>query len=90
MRIRVVGISPVENRKFGKKRELQLGQARLNTLRVRIWSKEEAEAATLADVTAPPGEGTIEVLWGDHATLERYRQFVRNHPDHELIEEGDR
>ena len=86
MRLRVRGVSPVENRKFGKTKELEVGQARLNTIRVRVWSKEEAAAATLDDVTAPAEEGTIEVLWHDHETIERFKRWVREHPEHELVE----
>lgn len=84
MRFRITPISPVRNRDFGKKRELVVGQARVNMATVRVLSKEEAERMTVAEITDPPEEATIEVLWHDHVTLDKYRKMVRDHPEHEL------
>lgn len=85
MKIRIRLISPVENRKFGKKRELVEGQARINLVAVRVIPVDEAERMTLAEITARPDEGTIEILWYDHETVGRYTKWVAEHPDHELV-----
>ncbi len=86
MRIRIQPISPVQNRDFGKKRELEKGQARVKTRTVRVLSKEEASRMTVAELTAPPEEATIEILWHDDETIGRYAKWVREHPEHELVE----
>lgn len=86
MKIRIKPISPVQNRDYGKRKELEVGQARMNTLRIRVFSKEETEKLTVADLVAPPEEATIEVLWHDHATRDKLKRWVREHPDHQLVE----
>jgi len=86
VRIRIQPISPVQSRDFGKKRELEKGQARVNTRAVRLLSKEEANRMTVAELTAPPEEATIEILWHDDETIARYAKWVREHPEHELVE----
>jgi hypothetical protein len=86
VQIHVKPISPVQNRDFGKKKELSLGEARVNSLRVGIFSKEVADELSLTDLTAPPERVTIEVLWHDHATIDKYKRWVREHPEHELVE----
>lgn len=84
MRIRIKKIMQFQNREFGKKRELGKGQARVNTVSVRVLSKEEAERMTVAELTAPPEEATIEILWHDDETIRKYERYVREHLDHEL------
>ena len=86
MRVRVKPLSKVQNRDFGKKYELSLGEARVNTMRVQVISQEQSERMTIAQLHAPPEQVTIEVLWHDHATISKYKRWVREHPEYELVE----
>jgi hypothetical protein len=86
MKIRIQPISPVQNRDFGKSKELVKGQARFRLASVRVIPIDEAETMTLAELTARPDEATIEILWHDDETIARYAKWVREHPDHELVQ----
>lgn len=86
MRIRIQPISPVQNRDFGKKKELSKGEARVNTRRVAVYSKEVVDNRSLNQLLGPPEEATIEILWHDDETIARYRQCIFEHPDLELVE----
>lgn len=84
MKIRVKQITGVENRDFGKKKELEWGQARVDTRSVRVLSKEEAERMAIADILKPPEKATIEV-YGDNEACAKWRNWVREQPEHELV-----